>query len=184
MNTDQINRGNAFKVEGTNGFVRSVSIIFHINSLGYLLCTESRKGYPDPNVKTNQSHLIGGKVEMSDISTVQTGLREFCEETDYRLGSSVEETMKELIEKINICSLYKWDYCVSPKKELYNRFYVINLDECENVEFLNSFISFVQNWKKTDKSPLNSLFFWQEGSKFEIEETSLLSLFAQNLPSE
>lgn len=181
MSLDPLNMSKAFEVENGKGYIRSVSIIFKISGKGYLLCSEMRKGFPNQNNRTHEDHMIGGKVDMTDKSTIECGFREFCEETGFRSGSSIEESIKSMISNFNKCHTVRWDYCVSPKKCLYNRFYVINIDDC-NFDFLEKFIDFVTTWEKKSDLPLESLFFWNIGDSFERKPTQLLQIFINNLP--
>lgn len=183
MSTDPLNTAKAFEVGNDRGHVRSVSVIFMLPSKGYLLCSEMRKGFPNPDIRTHEDHMVGGKVDMTDTSALQCGFREFCEETGFRNEqSSIKETVSTMISKFNRCPTVKWDYCVSPKKGLYNRFYVINIDDCPDIGFLEYFIEYVTTWEKNPNLPLESLFFWNRGETFEHKPSNLLKTFSENLP--
>lgn len=192
MSTDPLNTGKAFTSMDGKGIVRSVSVIFHIPDKGYLLCSEMRKGFPDPKIRTHESHMVGGKVDLNDTSVLRCGLREFCEETGYLSPGSngrwqgIKDTIDSILVNFDKCPTVKWDHCVSLNKRLYNRFYVINLDNCPNFEFFCDFVDFFSCWEKNIDlpldSPLESMFFWNEGDTLEHKPTSLLKTFISNLP--
>lgn len=199
MSTDPLNTNPEFVSSDGKGFVRSVSLIFMVPEQGYLLCSEMRKSFPNPSIRTHEDHMIGGKVDETDRSCLECGFREFCEETGYRVTItdnhntisngkelSIAESVITMISKFNECSSVKWDFCVSPKKGLYNRFYVVKVDNCRDYEFLSDFLMYVSMWEKKEKDgeilPLESLFFWQPNDDFDHIPTSLLSTFVKNLP--
>ena len=190
MSSDLLNDSEAFRSSDGKGFVRSVSIIFYISNHGYLLCSEMRKGFPNPKVRNHEDHMIGGKVDIEDTSTLECGFREFCEETGYRClndegqSCTIEDSVNIMAYKFEGCLTYRWDYCVSPKKFLYNRFYVIKLDDCSDFEFFTDFIDYVKSWEKSSDLPLESLYFWNNGDTFEHQPSSLLKTFIENLPDQ
>lgn len=174
-----INMNENFLFKG-DSIVRSVSLILYSSEKGYLLCDEMRKGFPDPNVKTLNSHLIGGKVDMDDRSPYYTAFREFCEETGFLISDkSIEDTIEYLIYELDDCKKKQSNICVSEKKKLFNRFYVINLDTCPNKKLVNDIYSFVKNWKSN--STLEKLYFWNEDDELE-NPSSLLKSFIEILP--
>lgn len=184
MSTDPFNTNEAFRSADGKGFVRSVSIIFYVPNRGYLLCSEMRKGFPIPENRTHENHMIGGKVDLTDKSALECGLREFCEETGYRSYHSssgemnIKDSVKMMITKFKKCPTVKWDYCVSPKKGMYNRFYVICLNNH------NDFSNYINSWKKKENLPIESLYFWNKGDLFERKSSSLLQTFIDSLPED
>lgn len=171
-----------FHIKEGNGIIRSVSIIPFSSIYGFLLCDEMRKGFPDTSVRILGNHIIGGKVDMDDTSPLYTGLREFIEELNFYLdGRDKEEMINLLLNELNDCKTLKWDNCVSEKKKLYNRFYIINLDNMTNEELKERILSFLLNWEKKEDSVLEKVYFWKKGQPL-IAKTSLLDTFIKNLP--
>lgn len=147
-----------------DGFViRSVSITFYHKTYGFLLCTEMRKIFSE---RILHSHLIGGKVEMSDDYPLATGLREFSEETGFSHPNFFYLIRKQ--------KRRYYDYVVSEKKMLLHRFYVIDIT---NNPLLNIFI---QDWTPTEDGSIKSLFFWKVGEPLSVPPTSLLEFFTEN----
>lgn len=180
MSSQEINESKAFKLSN-GGIVRSVSVIFYSEGLGYLLCDEMRKTQ-DPTKRILGNHMIGGKVEMDDVSPLWCGLRELIEELDFYLdGRDKTEMIKYLGNQLSECRAVKWDYCVSVPKKLYNRFYVIGLDHMQDEEQLSKITGFLLNWKKKDDSTLERVYFWN-GEELPVK-TSLLVTLMEKLPS-
>lgn len=182
MSTDPLNMQPKFRVNNDQGFIRSVSLIFYSSSKGYLLCNEMRKGFPNPLIKTLENHLIGGKCDLEDTSPIYSGFREFMEETGYRSsGLITSNSINKVIQDFIDCNVQIWDLCVSPKKKLYNRFYVINIDNNIDSNVRRDLFDFVARWKKSDKFPLESIYWWNPNIILE-KPSSLLDSFVKNLP--
>lgn len=167
-----------------NGTVRSVSMIIYSKEYGYLICEEMRSEFLFRKVKFLMSHCIGGKCEEDDICPLWTGIREFFEELDLQIfsTSSREEAIRLLYDEFYTCLLLKYDFLVSKNKRLYNRFYVVNIDTLENEELKHELIEKLLNWKKTQYSSLESVYFWNENKERPKNCTSLLCYFLNNLP--
>lgn len=182
MNNQEINMSERFKINEGKGIIRSVSIILFSSKYGFLLCDEMRNGFPDTSIRILGNHIIGGKVEMDDISPLYTGFREFIEELDFYLNDmDKKEMINFFINELNNCKTLKWDYCVNENKQLYNRFYVISLDNMINEEVKNQILSFLLNWKKKENSVLEKVYFWKKGEPL-IAKTTLLQTFINNIP--
>ena len=182
-----INLNEAFLIK--DGIIRSVSIVFYSpKNDGFLLCDEIRKGFPNPEIKHLENHLIGGKVDMDDKSPIHAGFREFCEETGFisslsgssSSSSSIEETVDLLVNQLKPCKKKRIDLCVSQIKKLYNRFYIINIDTLDNLELYDEIIKFILSWKKRDEIPLERIYFWNDNLRLSFP-SSLLKLFLQNI---
>ena len=176
--SEELNTNFAFRVN--DGYIRSVSIIFRLKIRGYLFCTEMRKGFPDKTIKHKETHIVGGKVDMIDKTPLECGFREWCEETGY--GKDIKEASNTMVSKFNQCYTLKHDICVSKKQKLYNRFYIIEIDECPDYEYLESFITFCDTWKKKDELSLESLFFWNN-DEFVNRPSNLLEQLISILPN-
>lgn len=162
--------------------IRSVSLVIYKEDDGFLLCDEERKG-KNPDDKTLNSHLIGGKVEQTDSDPLYTGIREFCEETGFILnGFNKEETILKVKDLFIQCPRIRNDYVVSEQKSLCNRFIVINIDNLDD-EIKDELLSFIENWKKRNNLPLNSIYFWNPTNPLNQTPSSLLKFFIENLPS-
>lgn len=166
-----------------DGFIISVSIILFTEEHGFLLCEEMRKKFPNKLDRELRTHIIGGKVDMTDTLPIYTGLREFCEELNYKhLGMSIEDTVQTLISEFEVCKKLSWDLVVSKKRQLYNRFYVINIDTLIDEELKSELLDFLLNWRKTTESALERVFFWKKGQEIEVTMTTLLEEFIKHLP--
>jgi hypothetical protein len=180
--TDQVNTSDAFQTKDKKGYIRSVSIILYSETKGFLLCDEMRKGFPNPAIRTLENHMIGGKCDMEDNSPIISGFREFIEETGYPTnGVSDRVYALELAKRFSDCKTLKWDTCVSPKKGLWNRFYVINIDSTSDYDLLSEIHEFITFWKKDHKLPLESIYWWKSEDELEHPSNLLLS-FTKNLP--
>lgn len=180
MINDGVNRSRNFQIKDRFSYIRSVSIIFKSHYHGYLICKEKRDHF---GVKVLESHLIGGKVDMNDITDLGCGLREFCEETGLRINDEdVIGTMEILVSELKKCKIFHSDSCVSKAKNFYNRFIVIDLDSCENHRFLDMFITFVYTWTKKPNLPIEDLFFWEPSDPLSSPPSGLFTLFMANLP--
>ena len=187
MSSNLINKTQPFMI-ADGGTVRSVNILFYDPSRGYVLCTEERKGFPDINIRNLQSHILGGKVDMTDKFPFESGVREFCEELPYVFpGYSIKETILLLLEAFEPATKRYKDFLVSKQKNLYNRFYIVNLTEISDDEIRESLYSSIDNWKPSstgDSSFVKSLFFWKPNDTLDVSATSLLEIFTANKPDE
>jgi hypothetical protein len=184
MNSEEINRMPAF-ILNNGGIIRSVNIILYDPLKGYLFTTEKRKSFPDIGIRPILTHLIGGKVDMKDKIPFETGLREFCEELPYTLnGYNINETVHLILGVFETCTKRYKDILVSKSKNLYNRFYIINISEIVDTEIKLSLYSRIENWSKLPESALESLFFWKSGMELKIKSTPLLESFILELPNE
>ena len=184
MSVEIINRKPAFNLNN-DGIIRSVSLIPYNPEYGYLLSTEERKGFPDLNSKILSTHPIGGKVEMNDDIPFRTGIREFCEELPYRLeGYNIEETVNILLDSFESCTKRYKDILVSKQKNLYNRFYVVNISEISDDEVRLSLFNAIERWSRPSGSVLASLFFWRPGDEMKVNPSSLMESFLTVLPNE
>lgn len=182
MSTQEVNMSKQFRLEN-GGIIRSVSVIFYSEGLGYLLCDEMRKGFPDTSKRTLGNHIIGGKVDMDDVSPLWCGLREMVEELDFYIdGRDKNEMVRYLGNQLSQCKAIKWDSCVSVPKKLYNRFYVINIDRIQDEEQTTKILNFLLNWQKKPDSTLERVYFW-DGSESLPLMTSLLKTFVEKLPN-
>ena len=178
----EVNMSAPFKLNN-GGIIRSVSVIFYSEKFGYLLCDEMRKGFPDISKRTLCNHIIGGKVDLDDVSPLWCGLREMIEELDFYLdGRNKNEMIKYLSNQLSECKAVKWDLCVSVPKKLYNRFYVINIDRIQDEEQLTNIFDFLLNWNKKEDSTLEKVYFWNGRDSLPVM-TSLLKSFVEKLPN-
>uniref|UniRef100_A0A6C0BD72 Uncharacterized protein n=1 Tax=viral metagenome TaxID=1070528 RepID=A0A6C0BD72_9ZZZZ len=184
MSSEQINKNSSFVLEN-GGIIRSVSIILYDPIRGYLFCDEYRKGFPNTSVKTLNSHLPGGKVEMNDSTPLQTGIREFCEEVPYNyFGHKVNATVSILLSGFESCKKRYRDIIVSVPKNLYNRFYIINISEIVDKNLRESLYSCIDNWRVTEGSVIENLFFWKVGDELKTPPSPLLNDLIKILPNE
>lgn len=175
----EINMNEEFVIN-SDSYIRSVSIILYDERLGFLLCNEYRKDLLGD--KHLQSHVVGGKVEIDDISPIHTGFREFCEELNFQYHSSnIKKNIQTLIDKTLHCKRVRYDFLVSPKKRLYNRFYIINIGHITDVDFKNYLFRFLE-LPLTEDCAVQSVYFWKKGEKL-IDSSSLLINFLKILPS-
>lgn len=161
-------------INSQGGIIRSVSLIFYTHEKGFLICDEMRKGYPDVTEKKLQNHLIGGKAELTDITPLYSAVREWCEEVEYA-------DIKKILINLYNCKKIYYDSCVSSRSNMYNRFYVINMDTCI-MTFKEEMMNFIEAWYKKPHSVLERVYFWQPGDSLN-EPTSLLQIFIKNLPT-
>ena len=184
MSSENINRSAPFMLSN-GGTVRSVSVLLYDPELGFMLTEEERKGFPDPSVKTLNTHPVGGKVDDTDKSPFYTGLREFCEEVDYTLeGYNIEETVCLLLEAFEPATKRYKDILVSKPKNLYNRFYIVNISEVLDEEIRMSLYNKIQNWRTKPGSVLRRVFFWKRGDEMRVSPSSLMENLLKNLPNE
>jgi hypothetical protein len=164
--------------------VHSVSLIFYSEKYGFLLCDEKRKesvkSY-DPKILFN--HLIGGKTETKDSGPIYSAFREFCEEISFSfINCNMDETVNKLINLFNDSKKVKYDYCVNHDKNLYNRYYIVNIYQSNDEELGNYLLNSIINWSKSDRSPLERVYFWNGKDKF-INPSVLLKFLSNNLPN-
>jgi hypothetical protein len=165
----------SFKLNDNKGEVRSVSIVFYSENKGFLICDEMRKAFPPGSGDDIlQNHLIGGKCELNDKSPIETGFREFVEETE--IGD-----LSSFIKEFKKCKSLKWDFCVSEKKQLWNRFYIINIDSCPNQDFIYELYLLIEYWNHNDL-PLKSIYWWKPSDELS-NPSSLLKSFIKNIPN-
>lgn len=181
----EVNMSEHFLTKG--GVVRSVSIIFYSKDYGFLLIDEMRKGFPDPSIMTEEAHILGGKCEMEDPSPIYAGLREVLEELEYTLRSttSITGSIRVLLDEFENCKKVKLDHCVSEKKKLYNRFYIINIDTMTNEELRSELIDLFLNWRPKDKNAakgVKRVYFWKRGDPKPVKCTNLLTFLLDNFP--
>lgn len=182
MSTDPINMQPAFQTKDKKGFIRSVSMIFYSESAGFLFCDEMRKGFPNPAIRTLENHMIGGKCDLGDSSPIISGFREFIEEVGFPTGGVPIETFAiQMANRLVDCRTVKWDQCVSVKKALWNRFYVIGLDTGSDLDLISELYEFTSHWKKQPKLPLESIYWWKPADGL-VKPSSLLLSFVNNLP--
>lgn len=178
----EINMSENFIIKD-GGIIRSVSIVLFCEEHGFLLCEEMRKKFPNGLDRELETHIVGGKVDMEDSLPIYTGLREFCEELDFKhQGMSIDETVHTLISEFESCKKLSWDLLVSKQRQLYNRFYVINIDTLFDDELKSELINFLLNWSKTENSCLERVFFWKKEQKLNVKTTTLLEEFIKHLP--
>lgn len=184
MSTVPINSSKLFTLSD-GGTIRSVSITPYDPVHGFCICEEERKGFPDPSVKTLNSHVIGGKVEMTDIHPFQVGIREFCEEVPFVIpGYSLEETVQILRDEFEPCTKRYKDVIVSAQKNLYHRFYVVNIAEMKNEEVRDILYRTINYWKQTEQSSLTKVLWWRKFMDLQFSPSSLLENFIRNMPNE
>lgn len=180
MNSQEINTTELFLLND-GGIVRSVSVILYSEEFGYLLCDEVRKGFPETSTKSLYNHMIGGKVDLDDTSPLYSGLREMVEELDFYLdGKNKNEMVEYLCNYLFTCKSIEYDLCVSVKKKLYNRFYVINIDKIQDKQELLKILNFLLNWEKKEESTLEKVYFWNGKDSLPLM-TTLLKFFVENL---
>ena len=146
------------------GIYKSASITFYSKKYGYLLCQEFRDN-------KLVFHPIGGKYEERDESIEYTACREFIEESGIlknnefiellsKYTSSIQNiysynrTFFNKIEQKAIDFIYDilindkitnyYDFYVNPNKEYIHKYYMINIDKCEEkfkkiIENIDSF---------------------------------------------
>jgi len=181
--TTKMSKNSLFTLEN-GGIICSVSVILFDPIKGYLLCTENRKGFPDKTKKFLASHILGGKVEKTDNSPLETGIREFCEELQYCYDDkTISETTEILIDAFDDVTMRYKDFLVSKNKNLYNRFYVINIEEIEDDPVKDSLYDTITNWKTNDNNDIKSIFYWKNDDVLKIKSTSLLDMFIKNKPN-
>lgn len=172
-----LNKGDNFRLD-KNAYIRTCALILYDREKGYLLCEELRKDFPRTNKKMF-THMIAGKVEMTDRIPFDTALREFCEELPFKLnGLTIEETVKVMKSSFISCRKKYIDFSANIKRTLYNRLYVVDISDLSS-EFskeLNNQIS-----GEREGSSLSNV-FWYSGDNFEIESTSMVNDFIANLP--
>lgn len=168
-----------------SGNIVSVNILFY-NSLTdeFLLCKEKRKPTPQSMYKEEQTHVFGGKVEKTDPSPLYTGIREFVEELQFYFENLTREKtinrIAELLSDNNVMRVKK-DICVSPRNQLYNRFYIIDINTINN-NLKTAIIQSVYNWRIQQFTEITSVFFWKRDSHLE-KPSSLLNDIKNQLPS-
>lgn len=184
MSLDPINTSKIFTLPN-GGIIRSVSITPYDTNNGFLFCEEERKGFPDTSIKTINSHVIGGKVDLTDICPFQTGIREFCEEVPFVLpGFSLSETTEILLDTFEPCTKRYKDILVSKPKNLYHRFYIVNISEILNDEIREQLYSRIRNWKNTPETVLLKLFWWRKFEDMKSTPSSLFEKLLLNMPNE
>lgn len=130
---------------GENSYINCCSFLIMNKDDEILIIKENRC---DKNgEKRLLYHTIGGKVEKTDPTPLFTALREFCEESNFSLGS---ETIQKLEDEISEIDYHYIDsFCAEINNiKIYNRYYLIYfedfkyqkevLDICnDNVFFIN-----------------------------------------------
>ncbi len=184
MSTAPINSSKLFTLP-SGGIIRSASITPYDPNNGFCICEEERKGFPDTSVITINAHLVGGKAEMDDIHPFQTGIREFCEEVPFILpGFSLEQTVEILRDEFEPCTKRFKDVLVSKQKNLYHRFYIVNISEMMNDEVKSELYKTINHWRKTEKSSLTKLVWWRRGLDLPAPPSPLFENLLRNMPNE
>lgn len=151
--------------------IHSVSLVLFIPKKGYLICNEFRKFQ-----QKNLYHLIGGKVEETDLNPFDSAIREFIEETS--LNIFLKDSKYVLRE--NLIKNKSFNICTHYQKQLYHRFFICEIQD-ENL--LNFFNEFPSEFEKVENKNLNKLLFIEKEKFDNIKEdsTELLIKFFRKL---
>ena len=164
----------------------SASLTFSHNKRGYLLCNEFRW-----REKKNLYHLVGGKIENTDVDILYTSVREFVEETNMFMDNSlvINKDIKYISNKIyNLIKLKVkyFDICVNKDKKLFHRFYLFDINKFQSKNIRTKIIqlpNFMNKLEEKDNKELNSLLWVNEDNKESIikEQSFLLNMFYNNI---
>ncbi len=164
----------------------SASITFSHGKHGDLIANEYRwfDKYEDGK---NQYHLIGGKVEASDIDILYTGIREFVEETNIFMDNSLvlNNDIKKISDMIYHQIKFKvkyYDIVVNPRTNLLHRCFIFNINKFTNMELrkkiigLPKFYEQLANSNSRINTELNSLKWITLVEKEEISNENFSNL--------
>lgn len=186
---NQTKQNNKNKQSKQNKIYKSASLTFFDNELGYLMCDEFR--YRE---KKNLINPIGGKVETFDKELIDTGIREFIEETNLEqypylyINKLNKDILIESIKNIIKSKIKYFDLCINGKLEHYHRYYLFELNSLEDtsvelIEFKKSIIELPKFFNGNFKTEVNNLEWIKTDYKnnSEIENIShLTKMFFKN----
>jgi hypothetical protein len=174
------------KVNKINKKFASASLTFSHNKRGYLLCNEFRW-----REKKDLYHLIGGKIEKTDVDILFTAIREFVEETNMFMDNSLvrNKDIEYLSNKIYnlIKSKVKYfDFCVNINKKLFHRFYLFDINKFQINDIRTKVIQLPNFFNKLEEKvnkELNSILWVNVDNKELIikEQSFLLNIFYNNI---
>lgn len=148
----------------------SASLSFYLRGEGYLVCNENRNTYKGGPKDTPMFNTIGGKVEDGE-DILDTAIREFSEEA--LLDIEAQGVLRRLVED----NIFFYDFCCSVPKQLYHRFFVVDLKYESNYDSVEGFIvDFMAKRSKDDG--VNSLVWVTDASEEDgVKPTNLLVEF-------
>ncbi len=164
----------------------SASVTFYHSKLGYLLSNEYRWGE-----KTNLYHLVGGKTELGDRDILYTGLREFVEESNMYMDSTIVRNgdikyLTNKLYKLVVKKVKQYDLCVNDKKNLYHKFFIFNINSFDSLEIRNKIMGlpkFFEKLVEKDNKELNYLIWINNENKDKLnkEFSLMLNYFYSNI---
>ena len=170
-----------------NKTYNSASLTFIDDELGYLMCEEFR--YKE---KKNLIHPIGGRVETFDNELIDTGIREFIEETNllqypYLYINKLDKNI--LINSIKNIIKSKIDYidlCINKDLEYYHRYYIYNLsflsDTTQEInEFKKSIKELPIFFNGNYKTEVNNLQWLNNSNNLDVNNSHLTKMFLKNI---
>ena len=164
----------------------SASLTFAHSSRGYLLCNEYRWGE-----KKDLYHLIGGKIEKTDMDILFTAVREFVEETNIFMDNTIvmnkdiEYISKKIYNQIKEKVKYL-DLTVNREKKLFHRFFLFDINKFKSSDLRKKIINlpkYMEKLEEKDNKELNFL-LWINGENKELisnEFSYMLNVFNKNI---
>ena len=137
---------------------KSASLTFYSKEFGYLFCEEYR--YKEKKILI---HPIGGKVENFDKDIFSTSIREFIEEVNLELHPILNinkynknELTENLYKNLQNISYYK-DLCINKEKKYFHRYFLVLIDNIENIEFKLNIIDLPNYFNGNYKTEINNV---------------------------
>jgi 8-oxo-dGTP pyrophosphatase MutT (NUDIX family) len=161
---------------------KSASLTFYSIELGYLICEEFR--YKE---KKTLLHTIGGKVENYDNDIFSTAIREFIEETNLESHPKINLTNKKKNDLIEVMIDYFYeiayykDACVGKKNNYFHRYYMIMIDDIQNIDLKKSIIELPVYFNDNYKTEIDKIIWYNLIENKNINKLSWLTKIFFNL---
>jgi len=156
---------------------KSASLTLYNKKNGFLLANEYR--YRE---KKNLYHPIGGKVENFDKDLFFTSIREFIEETNLLKHTIINKGNLSIdnfcLDIYNLLNKYKefFDICVNKNLKYFHRYYIINLDNIEDLNLKKNLINLPKFFNNKFKTELNYLIWYNKNFKIYNKSSWLLKI--------